>query len=245
MSTIGRATAILTAAALAIGLTACAGGTGAKAPAKPTTSPSTASPTTTPLSVYDANTTLAKIHVTDACSPTLKEVDALDQALVDEHGVTKTSAHGFTISYLTQTCTDKKTQAAENAKAAAIKNPKSYAPISKRALAKVFKNPDAFAGNKYLVYGRVTQFDSGTGPDQFRADVAYTDTRSQNYGYFNDGENAMISAGAADVSDIVADDIVKMYVEVVGSLTYDTSIGGSTTVPQFTVNIIKRIGTSK
>jgi len=36
-----------------------------------------------------------------------------------------------------------------------------------------------------------------------------------------------------------------MYVTVSGALSYDTQIGGSTTVPEFEVNIIKVIGQSK
>lgn len=55
----------------------------------------------------------------------------------------------------------------------------------------------------------------------------------------------MVSKGLAKLDDIVQDDIVKMYVEVVGSMSYDTQMGGTTTVAEFQVNIIKRIGTSE
>jgi len=72
--------------------------------------------------------------------------------------------------------------------------------------------------------------------------VANRDIRE--YGYWVGGENAMITAGLADLSDTVEGDIVRMYVEVVGSLSYDTQIGGDTTVAEFKVNIIKRIGVS-
>jgi hypothetical protein len=234
------------ATCLAVGLTGCGGAPSqATASSKPSTSTPATSATSNSLSTYEAYTTLAEGQVTDPCSPTQKEIDALDQSLVDDHGITQTGAHTYTLGYLANTCTTKKAEAAEKAKAAALTSPKSYAAIGKRDLAKVFRDPDSYVGKKYVVYAEVTQFDSGTGTDQFRADVAHADLRSENSGYWLDGENAMVSVGAADISDIVQDDIVKMYVEVAGSLTYDTTIGGSTTVPQFTVNIIKRIGTSE
>ncbi len=132
-----------------------------------------------------------------------------------------------------------KVAAAAKAKKA-LTSTKSYAQLSKRSMAKVIRDPDSYVGKKYVIYGEVTQYDSATGNDDFRADVAYKNTATGNYGYF-DGENAMITKGAANISDIVEDDIVKMYVTVVGSYSYDTQIGGSTSAPQFKVNIIKRV----
>jgi hypothetical protein len=38
--------------------------------------------------------------------------------------------------------------------------------------------------------------------------------------------------------------LVKMYVEVGGSISYDTQIGGNTTVPSVLVNIIKVTGSA-
>ena len=40
------------------------------------------------------------------------------------------------------------------------------------------------------------------------------------------------------LTNVVQGDLVTMYVEVVGAYSYDTQIGGSTTAPQFQVNII-------
>ncbi|MGO2124163.1 hypothetical protein [Glutamicibacter arilaitensis] len=50
--------------------------------------------------------------------------------------------------------------------------------------------------------------------------------------------------GLADcdaLDDIVAEDIVQITATVTGSLSYDTRIGGSTTVPKFQVVKIKRL----
>lgn len=92
-----------------------------------------------------------------------------------------------------------------------------------------------------IVFGRVTQFDSATGPCTFRADLSHAQAGKYDYEH-----NSMFTAGdglfSCDVlDDIVAEDIVQITATVTGSLSYDTSIGGSTTVPEFQVVKIKRL----
>lgn len=185
----------------------------------------------------------------DACATSRDNSGLLATALQKEFG-NAISPSTWTTTFISRTC-EAETKAADEAAAAkaeaaaakALLKPSAYAKVSKRALAKIIRDPDAYVGKKYVVYAGVTQFDSATGTDTFRADVAHADIRD--YGYWNDGENAMFTAGLADLSDVVQDDIVKMYVTVSGALSYDTQIGGSTTVPEFEVNIIKVIGQSK
>ena len=55
--------------------------------------------------------------------------------------------------------------------------------VTKREWAKVVKNPDRYAGERYIIYGQVTQFDSATGDEGFRADTAHANTMS--YGFFD------------------------------------------------------------
>jgi hypothetical protein len=62
--------------------------------------------------------------------------------------------------------------------------------VTKRGWAKIVKNPDRYAGERYIIYGQVTQFDSATGDEGFRADTAHTNTMS--YGFF-DGKNTVLS----------------------------------------------------
>ena len=51
----------------------------------------------------------------------------------------------------------------------------------------------------------------------------------------------MVFVGDANqLADYVEDDIVAMNVTSLGSYSYDTQIGGSTTVPMFEVDSIKR-----
>jgi hypothetical protein len=98
------------------------------------------------------------------------------------------------------------------------------------------KNPDSWAGRKIVVYGVVTQFDSATGSTAFRADTGPS-PMTDPYDY---DHNTFITAHASGmVADVVEEDMVTMFVEVQGAYTYDTQIGGSTTVPALLVNIIE------
>jgi hypothetical protein len=55
--------------------------------------------------------------------------------------------------------------------------------LRKRQWAEVVKSPDAYEGKQYVIYGQVTQFDSATEADTFRADTAHKDTT--NDGFFD------------------------------------------------------------
>jgi len=108
--------------------------------------------------------------------------------------------------------------------------------VTKRQWAKVVKNPDTYSGKRYIIYGQVTQFDSATSPDTFRADTAYTDTRG--YGYF-DGADTILTGDEDDLADLVQGAVFRASVTVVGSLNYDTQMGGKTIVPYLTVNNLR------
>lgn len=85
------------------------------------------------------------------------------------------------------------------------------------------------------MYGRVTQFDAATGTDTFRADVAHR-RMAEKYDYET---NTMLSGSESDLANLVEDDIFRANVMVLGSYSYDTQIGGSTTVPLLQVDSIK------
>lgn len=113
--------------------------------------------------------------------------------------------------------------------------------LGKRDLAQLVKKPDSHIDENVIVYGRVTQFDTGTGPCTFRADISHAQVGKYDYEY-----NSMFTAGDGlldcDVLDeIVAEDFVQITATVTGSLTYDTTIGGSVTVPKLQVVKIKRL----
>ncbi len=104
------------------------------------------------------------------------------------------------------------------------------------------KDPDAHAGERYILFGNITQFDAATGDASFLADSG-PKKQSDPYAYL---ESIWVSADDPEIlSDVVQGDVVKMFVEVDGSYSYDTQIGGNTTVPSVRVNIIKVIGSSE
>ncbi|PZT93820.1 MAG: serine/threonine protein kinase, partial [Gordonia sp. (in: high G+C Gram-positive bacteria)] len=103
----------------------------------------------------------------------------------------------------------------------------------------IAKNPDAHIGRKVVVYGWVSQFDSATGTDAFRAETS-GEQMGASYEY---DTNTVIQEGTPGLfSEVVENDLVTMYVEVAGSMSYDTTMGGSTTVPKVDAYIIEVTG---
>lgn len=209
-------------------------------------------PTPTAISASSALSVLASApQPKNVCAPTPAETQALMTALATHEETQFATIHVNT--HLGGACDTAKKEAAEAKAAAAVAeaeakakaalvNPKMYKAIDKRALAKVVRNPEAYVGQKYVIFAEVTQFDSITGGDRFRADVAHKDIRS--YGYWTGGENSMVDAGAADFSEVINGDVVKMYVVVSGVESYETTMGATLTVPIFEANILKVIGSA-
>ncbi|MEU9828522.1 hypothetical protein [Micromonospora chersina] len=122
-------------------------------------------------------------------------------------------------------------------KTAALPKPKppSYKTLTARQWKLIAKNPDGHIGEHYVVYGRVTQFDAATGTDTFRADVAHRRMSDE----FDYETNTMLSGTGTDLENLVEDDIFRANVMVLGSYSYDTQIGGSTTAPLLQIDSIK------
>ena len=114
--------------------------------------------------------------------------------------------------------------------------------VTMRQWAKVVKNPDAYKGKRYIIYGQVTQFDSATGTDTFRADTAHTDTTETNYGFF-DGGNTVLTGDEEHMSGLVEDDVFRASVTVIGAFDYDVS--GNTNVPYLRINSLKVVGNNR
>jgi hypothetical protein len=117
--------------------------------------------------------------------------------------------------------------------------PIAYATVDSRTWALIVKAPDTYIGEAYQVWGCISQFDAATGADTFRAEASYA---NQEY-WYSDSDNAIFSGLESMLGPFVTDDVVFMNVIVLGSFTYDTTIGGSTTVPAFFVNAITAKGT--
>ena len=109
--------------------------------------------------------------------------------------------------------------------------------LSSRDFAKIVKEPEAYAGRYVVVYGQVTQFDSATGTESFLANSGPAKTPVQ-FGFAGYTQNTIFSGSADMLADVLKGDVFKATVEVLGSKSYETQIGGNTTVPHFEVEKI-------
>ena len=100
----------------------------------------------------------------------------------------------------------------------------------------IAKNPENYKGKTYVVYGVVTQFDTATGQELFLANVDGV-RRPDTYDY---STNTFLGGDAYLFDDLVEDDEFRAEVVVAGSTSYDTQIGGNTTVPLLGVFKLKR-----
>lgn len=117
----------------------------------------------------------------------------------------------------------------------------TYQPIDSRAWLEIAKDPHSHAGECIVIYGKVTQFDSATGTDNFRADVGGTQ-ETPTYGFVSYPTNTVLAGSSAMLSDVVEDDLFTANVMVLGSYTYSTQIGGQTTVPRLQVDSVRVTG---
>ena len=120
---------------------------------------------------------------------------------------------------------------------------KSYKELSSRNFKLLAKDPDAYIGDTYVIYGEITQFDAATGTDTFRADTGPKKLRIS-YGYVDYDQNSMLNGVEGTLKKLVEGDCFKAKVTVLGSFSYDTQNGGNTTVPLFQVDSISVYGST-
>jgi nucleoid-associated protein YgaU len=121
----------------------------------------------------------------------------------------------------------------------------SYKQLSSRGFQKLVKNPDHYAGKTYTIFGAVTQFDSATGTDTFRADIGPAKKSVDYFGYSDYDQNSFLNGTTRMLKDVVEDDLFRAHVVVVGSYSYETTMGGNITVPEFDVVSISVYGHAK
>lgn len=127
---------------------------------------------------------------------------------------------------------------------AAPAKPAPAKAITARDWAKIAKSPDAHVGESIVVYGQVKQFDAATGTDGFRANVDGV-KHPVSYGYADYETNTVLASASADLSDLVEGDLFRAEVVVSGSVSYETTLGGTMTAPQLNITKITTIGTAK
>ncbi|NTW29453.1 MAG: hypothetical protein HGA39_08855 [Coriobacteriia bacterium] len=108
----------------------------------------------------------------------------------------------------------------------------SYAKLTTREFQQIVKDPDAHRGEGILVFGKITQFDSATGSDTFRANTGATSAEAN--------QNTFLIGDKATLANMVEGDSFAANVTIVGTRSYKTQIGGSMTVPVFQIDVISK-----
>ncbi|QBI18881.1 hypothetical protein ER308_04525 [Egibacter rhizosphaerae] len=112
----------------------------------------------------------------------------------------------------------------------------------------VERNPEEYEGECLHMFARIVQFDSATGPCAFHARVSAEhssgigdyDVRSA-FGYEDSPMLSALTEDCPDLDGITNNDIVEVWATGRGSYSYDTTIGGGTTVPAFKIDTIELI----
>lgn len=118
----------------------------------------------------------------------------------------------------------------------------AYQDLSERDWQLIAKNPDGHIGERVVVYGTVTQFDTATGTESFRINLGASPVTDSPQSYLDHDTNSMVSGAAEDLANVVRGDEVKIYGEVIGSISYDTQVGGNTTVPAIVAGMVEVTG---
>jgi hypothetical protein len=108
------------------------------------------------------------------------------------------------------------------------------APINAHDWQLVAKDPAGHAGQRIIVYGNVTQFDTGTGTSAFRANVDGV-AHKVRYGYVDYQTNTMLTGDVAALANVVQGDLFTAEVTVTGPYTYQTTMGGQMSAPLLNV----------
>jgi len=127
---------------------------------------------------------------------------------------------------------------------AAKPRPVHYKTLTAREWKLIARDPDAHAGEAITVYGQVTQFDAATGDDMFLASADGIRHPVQ-FGFVDYPTNTVFTGSPDLLGRLVEGDIFRIHATVVGSYSYDTQIGGNTTVPQLAVRSITRLGSAQ
>jgi len=106
----------------------------------------------------------------------------------------------------------------------------TFTELDERTLALIAKDPEAYVGTNAIVYGEVTQYDSFTGKCGMRLNISHT-AKEYTYDYEH---NTIATSGdgyenCPVLDPVVQDDVVKLWVTVLGVSEYDTTIGGTAT----------------
>lgn len=113
----------------------------------------------------------------------------------------------------------------------------TYQALTPRDYALIAKDPTKHIGERIVVFGEISQFDSATGPNLFMANTA----AEQASDYWGLETSAVVTGKPGLFDDVVADDVVKIWATVTGDWTYDTALKVPRTVLSLQANMIEVI----
>lgn len=98
----------------------------------------------------------------------------------------------------------------------------------------VVRDPDAFTGDCVELVVDIVQFDQATGPCGFRA---YFDTTAHRWAHDYKGDNGIFAAAdpCPFLTAVGVDDVVRIWAEIRGELSYSTTLGGTSHAVSFHV----------
>lgn len=110
------------------------------------------------------------------------------------------------------------------------------------------KNPDGLTGTCLVMYAYIVQYDSATGPCSFHAELSRSrstrwydyDVRST-FGYLDNELASSVVADCPELDRIDTDDYIKVWATVLGSFSYETTMGGTNHVPSFRIEKVELV----
>jgi hypothetical protein len=119
-----------------------------------------------------------------------------------------------------------------------FKLPKTYAKLAKADWTRALDAAEKTVAKGYQVWACITQFDTATGRESFRA--AASDRREPSWSRL--ATNAYFNGTETQLATISPGDVVQMNVVGLGPFAYPTKANGSTTLPTFFVTKIAKKG---
>jgi hypothetical protein len=120
--------------------------------------------------------------------------------------------------------------------------PPPHRAVDAREWQVIAKDPDAYEGERIVVHGHVTQIDRDADTSTVRANVDGVAHDGEERAYLKYKTNTMLSGEAKALDGVVSGDLFSAEVTVRGSISYDTQVGGSATVPVLAINSIQVTG---
>ncbi|MFD2029054.1 DUF4190 domain-containing protein [Promicromonospora aerolata] len=117
-------------------------------------------------------------------------------------------------------------------------DPADFLRVDAKQWDAIAKDPDRAKDRAIVVFAEVTQFDSDTGPDRFRAGAGVDRPGAT----LELGTNTVFVGDEALLDGVSAGDVLKIHAVVVGSLEYENQLGGVATVPVLDIARFKDVG---